>query len=218
MQQETPSTAASEVITVGAEAKSLTSSSPLSPSSTHFSPAYLSLLGSALLAACSGSGDVAGEAQQTGVQSDSASAQNADGSIAANMQDSVAGYKPAGTSANGTSYSAAGFNNFPVAYNTNDAARFLLQSQLNATDAEITAVSSGTFASYLQQQFANLLVELAAAQHQVEAGIPCGGEQRFFHVRAVRDGHRLRRNRADQSQNPRRFRFAMFEINEDGGR
>lgn len=70
------------------------------------------------------------------------------------MQDSVAGYKPAGASTNGTTYSAAGFNNFPVAYNANDAARFLLQSQFNATDAEIAAVSSGTFASYLQQQFA----------------------------------------------------------------
>lgn len=154
MQQATPQTAAFEVTTAEPEATSQTSSSP---PATHFSPAYLSLLGSALLAACGGSGDGTSGTPQTGVLSDSAqrdSAQSADGSTTANMQDSVAGYKPADASANGTTYSAAGFNNFPVAYNTNDAARFLLQSQFNATDAEIATVSSGTFASYLQQQFA----------------------------------------------------------------
>lgn len=146
MQQATPQTAASEVTSAEPEVTN-PASSP-----THFSPAYLSLLGSALLAACSGSGDGTAGTPQTGVLSDNA--QSANGTITASMQDSVAGYKPAGASASGTTYSAAGFNNFPVAYNTNDAARFLLQSQFNATDAEIATVSSGTFASYLQQQFA----------------------------------------------------------------
>lgn len=42
---------------------------------------------------------------------------------------------------------------YPVANTPNDAARFLLQSQLNATDVEIAVVSSDTFAKYLQQQF-----------------------------------------------------------------
>jgi uncharacterized protein (DUF1800 family) len=147
MQQATPQTTASEAT---AEAETTNPE----PSSSDFSPAYLSLLGSALLAACSGGGDGTGGSSATGVQSDSASAQAANGTVTANMQDSVAGYKPAGASANGSTYSAAGFNNFPVAYSPNDAARFLLQSQFNATDAEIAAVSSGTFASYLQQQFA----------------------------------------------------------------
>ena len=149
MQQATPQITASEVTTVKHEA---TSPAASSPSPTDFSPAYLSLLASALLAACSGSGDGTSGMPQTGVLSDNA--QSADGTLTVSMQDSVAGYKPTGASTNGTTYSAAGFNNFPIAYNANDAVRFLLQSQFNATDAEISAVSSGTFASYLQQQFA----------------------------------------------------------------
>ena len=151
MQQANPQTTATDVTTAEAEAHK-----PALKSDTYFSPAYLSVLGSALLAACSGSGSETGsgtnESSATGVLSDSAQA--ADGSIVVGKQDSVAGYKPAGATTDGASYSAAGFNNFPTAYNSNDAVRFLLQSQFNATDAEISAVSSGTFASYLQQQFA----------------------------------------------------------------
>ena len=50
--------------------------------------------------------------------------------------------------------SAPGFNNAPKALNDSDAARFLLQSQLHAGDAEINAVRANTYAIYLQQQFA----------------------------------------------------------------
>ncbi len=50
--------------------------------------------------------------------------------------------------------SATGFNNFPSAKTDAEAARFILQSQLGASDAEIAAVRSGTFAYYLQKQFA----------------------------------------------------------------
>ena len=50
--------------------------------------------------------------------------------------------------------SATGFNNFPSAKTDAEAARFVLHSQLGATDAEIAAVKSGTFAYYLQKQFA----------------------------------------------------------------
>jgi uncharacterized protein (DUF1800 family) len=53
-----------------------------------------------------------------------------------------------------TSNSAPGFNNFPTASNDNEAARFLLQGQLSASDAEISTVRGGTFADYLQQQYA----------------------------------------------------------------
>lgn len=120
-----------------------------------FSPAYLSLLGTALLAACGGNGD-GGNA--TAIKSDSASASQAnaigaDASISS-QEDAVNGYRPPdATNTNGTP-SAAGFNNFPVAYTLNDASRFLLQSQFNASDAEITAVKASTFSAYLQQQYA----------------------------------------------------------------
>ncbi len=125
----------------------------------NFSPTYLSLLGSALLAACGGS-ENGGNA--TGILSDSANANpansaNAVGADAASISseaDSVGGYRPPdATTTNGTA-SAAGFNNFPVAYTPNDASRFLLQSQFNASDAEIAAVTATTFATYLQQQYA----------------------------------------------------------------
>jgi hypothetical protein len=101
-------------------------------------------LGSALLAACGGNEDANGS---TAIKSDSASA---------SLSNTAGGYSPFGTANKNGVFSAAGFNNYPVASTPNDAARFLLQSQLNATDAEIAAVSSGTFATYLQQQFVTM--------------------------------------------------------------
>ena len=129
--------------------------SNLRQSPTDYSPAYLSLLSSALLAACGG-GETDGNA--TTVQSDSAIANpsnevGADASISS-QADMVSGYRPPNTTTANTMPSAAGFNNFPVAYTSNDASRFLLQSQFNASDAEINAIKATTFASYLQQQFA----------------------------------------------------------------
>ena len=128
--------------------------SNLGQSATDYSPAYLSLLSSALLAACGG-GETDGNA--TTVQSDSAIANpsnevGGDASISS-QADMVSGYRPPNTTTANTTPSAAGFNNFPVAYTSNDASRFLLQSQFNATDAEITAVKSTTFEAYLQQQY-----------------------------------------------------------------
>lgn len=120
-----------------------------------FSPAYLSLLGSALLAACGGNED-GSNAAATATKSDSATAANATGADVSfvSQADSVSGYRPPdATTTNGVS-SAAGFNNFPVAYTSNDASRFLQQSQFNASDAEIVAVTATTFATYLQQQYA----------------------------------------------------------------
>jgi uncharacterized protein (DUF1800 family) len=55
---------------------------------------------------------------------------------------------PAGSAA------APGFNNYPKANSDEEAARFLQQSQLASTDADISAVRSADFASFLQQQFA----------------------------------------------------------------
>ncbi len=125
-----------------------------------FSPAALSLLGAALLAACSGANDNSTSLSQhtnsgvDGANSANGSNGTAIGADFASQADSVDGYKPVGAVNNANTYSAAGFNNFPRANNANDAARFLLQSQLDASDAEISAVSNTTFASYLQQQFA----------------------------------------------------------------
>jgi uncharacterized protein (DUF1800 family) len=50
--------------------------------------------------------------------------------------------------------SVPGFNNHPKANSDAEAARFLQQSQLAATDAEISAVRNSDFAAYLQQQYA----------------------------------------------------------------
>ncbi len=49
---------------------------------------------------------------------------------------------------------APGFNNFPKANTSEEAARFLLQSQLDASEIEISNLKAGNFAGYLQQQFA----------------------------------------------------------------
>lgn len=63
-------------------------------------------------------------------------------------------YVPPGATTNGSTVSARGFNNYAVAASDADASRFLMQSQFNATDAEIVAVKNSTFLAYLQQQFA----------------------------------------------------------------
>ncbi len=124
---------------------------PIEHQAVTFSSAYLSLLGSALLAACGGSED--GDDTKT-TQSDTASTNQADARDSISGETGVTnGYRPSGSNTTSTVHSAAGFNNFPIAYTTNDAARFLLQSQFNASDAEIAAVRTSTFAMYLQQQF-----------------------------------------------------------------
>lgn len=129
-----------------------------SESSVNFSPAYLSALSAALLAACGSNEDGVSTGTSKSIKGDTdaasqATAVGADGTVMS-QADLVDGYRPTGAVTNNDVFSAVGFNNFPVAYTPNDAARFLLQSQFNATDAEIAAVSGGTFASYLQQQFA----------------------------------------------------------------
>jgi uncharacterized protein (DUF1800 family) len=166
MQQETSTLLETDATATDASVStnqgSRSASSKSSADSTNFSSAYLSLLGSALLAACGGNEN---SISATGTKSDTAngpqsSAVNADASIAS-QADLVDGYRPTGALSNNGVFSAAGFNNFPVAYTTNDAARFLLQSQFNASDAEISAVSGGTFASYLQQQYAKPIGQTA---------------------------------------------------------
>ena len=50
--------------------------------------------------------------------------------------------------------SAPGFNNFPQATTDNEAARFLMQAQFAAKPDDLSSVRAGSFASYLQQEFA----------------------------------------------------------------
>ena len=126
----------------------------------NFSPAYLSVLGAALLAACGDTGSNNGStvnADGTTIGAGQAST-NAAGTTAAtgadvvSQADSVSGYRPTGTTTVDGNSSAVGFNNFPVAYTENDASRFLLQCQLSTSKDEIDAVKATTFAAYLQQQ------------------------------------------------------------------
>jgi hypothetical protein len=125
----------------------------------NFSPAYLSALGAALLAACGDTGSNNGStvnADGTTIGAGQASTGATTGTSTEffNQADSVSGYRPTGTTTVDGNPGAVGFNNFPVAYTENDASRFLLQCQLSGSKAEIDAVKSTTFAAYLQQQLA----------------------------------------------------------------
>jgi uncharacterized protein (DUF1800 family) len=114
-----------------------------------FTPAALSILGAALLAACGDSGSNGG----TAVGADGAnSAGNTGGVTGAKGTNST--QSSGAIAAQSNPVSAPGFNNFPTAVTANDAARFLLQSQFSASDAEISAIQATTYAAYLQQQFA----------------------------------------------------------------
>lgn len=113
----------------------------------NFTPAALSALGAALLAACGDSASYGGTANAVGADS-------ANGTYAAAVSNSATNSQPTGViTPQGNTVSAAGFNNYPVATNASDAARFLLQCQLSASDADISTVQASTFAAYLQLQF-----------------------------------------------------------------
>ena len=112
-----------------------------------FTPAAISILGAALLAACGDSGSNSGA--YTAVGADGAVA----GGVAGTKGTNSAQSSGAITGQNNP-VSAPGFNNIPTATSANDAARFLLQSQLSASDAELGDVQATTYAAYLQQQFA----------------------------------------------------------------
>jgi uncharacterized protein (DUF1800 family) len=186
--QQTPAMQTETTTSQNSEVESPTAEQP----TVDFSPAYLSLLGSALLAACGGNEE--GNYQQgnspngTAIKSDTASAANATGAdISATSQaDTVSGYRPPGASTTNGVSSAAGFNNFPVAYTTNDAARFLLQSQFNASDAEISAVQATTFAAYLQQQYAKPIGQ-TGVQWLDARGYSVSDKNRYFFNSAPAD-------------------------------
>jgi uncharacterized protein (DUF1800 family) len=112
------------------------------------SSAALSALGVALLAACGGNKDedsiVAKKSSATDTSQSNtfgAAKQNS-GKLSADSNN----FPLPGTS--------VGFNNFSRAETDSDAVRFLLQTQFNATDLEISTVRDIAFSVYLQQQFA----------------------------------------------------------------
>jgi uncharacterized protein (DUF1800 family) len=119
-----------------------------------FSQAYASILGSTLLTACGADSNSSDSSSFSSNDALSGNSKVASASATSTLVASDIAYFPPGAITNEATISAPGFNNFPNAESTAEAARFLLQSQLNASDAEITAVSSTTYAAYMQQQFA----------------------------------------------------------------
>jgi uncharacterized protein (DUF1800 family) len=74
---------------------------------------------------------------------------------------------------------APGFNNFPKANTDEEAARFILQSQLDASDLEISNLKAGNFAGYLQQQFARPIGQTGVGWLE-ERGYGQAGTSRYF--------------------------------------
>ena len=74
---------------------------------------------------------------------------------------------------------AAGFNNFSKATTDEEAARFLLQSQLDASDVEISNLKAGNYAGYLQQQFARPVGQ-TGLQWLEERGYGTADTNRYF--------------------------------------
>ncbi len=80
--------------------------------------------------------------------------------LAAALLAACGGGDGGGSSGSGSSSGASepraaqGFNNFPKAQTDEEAARFLMQSDLGVTDAGIASVKSGSYAAKLQQEFA----------------------------------------------------------------
>ena len=74
---------------------------------------------------------------------------------------------------------APGFNNFSKANTDEEAARFILQSQLDASDLEISNLKAGNFAGYLQQQFARPIGQTGVGWLE-ERGYGQAGTSRYF--------------------------------------
>lgn len=146
MQQDTATKLKTETVRPQTQASTNESSLPV-----NFSPAYLSAFSAALLAACSGSDEAASSvSSKTG--SENAFLPNNRGLFG--NQPSNSDDQSINTDSMPPPVISVGFNNFSRAENSNEAARFLLQSQLNATDDEINTLSNTAFYIYLQQQFA----------------------------------------------------------------
>ncbi len=112
----------------------------------------LSTIGAAALVACGSNEEDNQSNSNNRILADGDQLTQTPGSTA--QLNGTTSYVPPGATTNGSTVSARGFNNYAVAASDADASRFLMQSQFNATDAEIVAVKNSTFLAYLQQQFA----------------------------------------------------------------
>ena len=117
-------------------------SNPLSADASSLKLSSVAALSAALLAACGGGGGGAGTGPVGGGAAVAPSAATED--INTNIGPAPTVKVPP----------AAGFNNFAKADTDEQAARFLLQGQLSASDQDISNLKAGNFAGYLQQQFA----------------------------------------------------------------
>ena len=121
----------------------------------------LSLLSAALLAACGG-GSQSGETLQSSspnlgpAPSPTLSPTTPSSTTSTGLP---AGSTPSPSPAAPVT-SASGFNNYPLATSDAQAARFLLQSQFAVSQTELAELRSGTYAVYLQKQFAKRLGQL----------------------------------------------------------
>jgi uncharacterized protein (DUF1800 family) len=120
----------------------------------------LTAISAAVLAAC---GDTSNESggRLVGADASSINTKNSAPNLAGTADNKLVnpastdqGYRPAGATMVRGNATAAGFNTYPNATTNNEAARFLLQIQFSASDAEINAVRATTFAAYLLQEFA----------------------------------------------------------------
>ena len=114
------------------------SSSPPQPEVDRLKLNSAAALSAALLAACGGGGGGSGGG---GSSTGAAPAGGAD--VNTNLGPAPTVVVPP----------AAGFNNNPKADTDEQAVRFLLQSQFNASDQDISNLKAGNFAGYMQQQF-----------------------------------------------------------------
>lgn len=127
------------------------------PSVEPLQPAALSLLAAALLAACGGGG--AGNVAGTPVSNNPSTSGNtpppanpSPPAINPSTGAPVAPVVPPTTS-------VPGFNNSPTANTDAAAARFLQQAQFSSKPDEIAALRAGTYASWLQQEFAKPIAQ-----------------------------------------------------------
>jgi uncharacterized protein (DUF1800 family) len=134
------------------------------------STAALALFSAALLAACGGGGG--GDASPSNVGSTNSGAGAGSGGVDPSPKPNATptptpsststpapNSTPTPTSSPSPVPSAPGFNNFPKANSDNEAARFLLQSQLAATETEIAEVRGDSYATYLQKQYAKPITQ-----------------------------------------------------------
>ncbi len=156
-------------------AQEASADSPLVDNHTLPTPAALSVLAAALLAACGGGGG--GDATSGATTGDDSGTGGTGTGSALPVQEIPV---PA----------APGFNNFPQAASDEEAARFILQSQLSASDEEITALrtsaGTGTYALYLQKQFAKPIGQ-TGWQWLEQRGYGAADKYRYFFGKAQAD-------------------------------